>query len=64
MKAAFLASLVEGYWKNVDELKDIFVVGKTFESQMRKAKREYLYQGWKHAVKATQVFVFPVNAND
>lgn len=56
MGAAFLAGLAVGYWKNVDELKDIFVVGKTFESQMENAKREHLYHGWKRAVKATQVF--------
>ena len=56
MGAAFLAGLAVGYWKDVDELKDIFVVGKTFESKMEESKREKLYQGWKRAVKATQVF--------
>ncbi|WP_278953633.1 glycerol kinase GlpK [Lactobacillus apis] len=56
MGAAFLAGLAVGYWKDVDELKDIFVVGKTFESKMEESKRKKLYQGWKRAVKATQVF--------
>ncbi|BDR61144.1 glycerol kinase GlpK [Lactobacillus xylocopicola] len=56
MGAAFLAGLATGYWKNVDELKDIFVVGKTFESKMGSAERDHLYQGWKSAVKATQLF--------
>lgn len=56
MGAAFLAGLAVGYWKDVDELKDIFVVGKTFESKMEESKRNKLYQGWKRAVKATQVF--------
>lgn len=56
MGAAFLAGLAVGYWKDVDELKDIFVVGKTFESRMGQKEREHLYQGWKRAVKATQVF--------
>ena len=56
MGAAFLAGLAVGYWKDVDELKDVFVVGKTFESKMEASKRKKLYQGWKRAVKATQVF--------
>ncbi|MBA1392686.1 glycerol kinase, partial [Lactobacillus sp. XV13L] len=56
MGAAFLAGLAVGYWKNVDELKDIFVVGKTFECQMERTKRDHLYCGWKRAVKATQLF--------
>ncbi|CAM3155781.1 glycerol kinase [Lactobacillus bombicola] len=54
--AAFLAGLAVGYWKDLDELKDIFVVGKTFECQMAEEERNRLYQGWKRAVKATQVF--------
>ncbi|RMC48126.1 glycerol kinase GlpK [Lactobacillus sp. ESL0225] len=54
--AAFLAGLAVGYWKDLDELKDIFVVGKTFECQMVEEERNRLYQGWKRAVKATQVF--------
>ena len=56
MGAAFLAGLAVGYWQNVNELKDIFVVGKTFEPKMPESEKEHLYQGWKKAVKATQVF--------
>ena len=56
MGAAFLAGLAVGYWQNVEELKDIFVVGKTFAPQMSQSERENLYHGWKKAVKATQVF--------
>ncbi|WEV70803.1 glycerol kinase GlpK [Lactobacillus sp. ESL0785] len=56
MGAAFLAGLAVGYWKDVDELKNIFVVGKTFDAQMPKEERERLYAGWKRAVKATQVY--------
>ncbi|RHW51701.1 glycerol kinase GlpK [Lactobacillus bombicola] len=54
--AAFLAGLAVGYWKDLDELKDIFVVGKTFECQIAEKERSRLYQGWKRAVRATQVF--------
>ncbi|WP_338201184.1 glycerol kinase GlpK [Lactobacillus rizhaonensis] len=56
MGVAFLAGLAVGYWQNVNELRDIFVVGKTFEPKMPESEKEHLYQGWKKAVKATQVF--------
>ncbi|WEV36916.1 glycerol kinase GlpK [Lactobacillus sp. ESL0677] len=56
MGAAFLAGLAVGYWKDVDELKNIFVVGKTFDAQMSEEERDRLYAGWKRAVKATQVY--------
>lgn len=56
MGAAFLAGLAVGYWQNVSELRDIFLIGKTFEPKMPESEKEHLYQGWKKAVKATQVF--------
>lgn len=56
MGAAFLAGLAIGYWKNIDELKNVSVVGQTFESKMGEQERKHLYAGWKRAVKATQVF--------
>lgn len=56
MGAAFLAGLAVGYWKNIDELKNVSVVGQTFESKMGEQERKHLYAGWKRAVKATQVF--------
>ncbi len=56
MGAAFLAGLAVGYWKNIDELKNVSVVGQTFESKMGEQERKHLYVGWKRAVKATQVF--------
>lgn len=56
MGAAFLAGLAVGYWKNTDELKDVFEVGKTFESKMEQPERDRLYHGWQRAVKATQSF--------
>ncbi len=56
MGAAFLAGLAVGYWKNIDELKNVSVVDQTFESKMGEQERKHLYAGWKRAVKATQVF--------
>lgn len=56
MGVCFLAGLAVNYWKNVDELKDIFVIGQAFEPKMGEEEREKLYSGWKRAVKATEVF--------
>lgn len=54
--AAFLAGLAVGYWKNTDELKNIFKIGQAFEPKMSDAERDKLYSGWQRAIKATQVF--------
>lgn len=56
MGAAFLAGLAVGYWKNVDEIKHIFMVGQAFEPKMGQNEREKLYAGWQRAIKATRVF--------
>lgn len=53
---AFLAGLATGFWKNKNEIEQIFHVGKSFVPQMSLNEREHLYKGWKCAVKATQVF--------
>ncbi len=54
--AAFLAGLAVGFWKNIDELKSISVIGQSFEPKMGKEERDRLYAGWQRAVKATRVF--------
>ena len=54
--AAFLAGLATGYWKNLDELKNLNTAGKLFIPTMEKEEREKLYKGWKRAVRATQIF--------
>ena len=54
--AAFLAGLATGYWKNLDELKNLNTAGKLFVPTMEKEEREKLYKGWKRAVRATQIF--------
>lgn len=53
---AFLAGLATGFWKNKNEIEQIFHVGKSFLPQMSLNEREHLYKGWKCAVKATQMF--------
>lgn len=54
--AAFLAGLATGYWKNLEELKHVFKIGKTFEPKMSSQQRQDLYSGWQTAVAATQLF--------
>ena len=54
--AAFLAGLSVGYWKNLDEVKNLNSAGKLFVPTMTKKEREKLYKGWKRAVRATEFF--------
>ena len=54
--AAFLAGPSVGYWKNLDEVKNLNSAGKLFVPTMTKEEREKLYKGWKRAVRATEFF--------
>ena len=54
--AAFFAGLATGYWKNLEEIKNLNAAGKLFVPSMDKNEREKLYKGWKHAVRATEFF--------
>ena len=54
--AAFLAGLAVGFWKDLDELKELNAVGQSFQPTMNEARKEKLYKGWKKAVAATQLF--------
>ena len=54
--AAFLAGLAVGYWKDINELKNLNPAGKLFSPAMASDEKEQLYKGWKKAVKATRVF--------
>ncbi|KRL05726.1 glycerol kinase GlpK [Liquorilactobacillus oeni] len=60
MGAAFLAGLAVGFWDSVDDLRQIYKVGKKFQPQMEEERREELYGGWRHAVKATMEFKYQV----
>ena len=53
---AFLAGLSVGYWKNLDEIKQVLQIGDRFNPQMSNDKRKRLYRGWRHAVNAALVF--------
>ena len=47
--AAYLAGLATGYWKNKDEIKENWQLGRAFESEMDEEKRNQLLKGWKRA---------------
>ena len=54
--AAFLAGLSVGYWKNLDEVKNLNSAGKLFVPTMTIEEREKLYKVWKRALRATEFF--------
>lgn len=56
MGAAITAGLAVGYWKSLDEIKQIRTDGRLFTPNMLPDRREHLYAGWKQAVKATRAF--------
>lgn len=49
--AAFIAGLAVGYWKNFEELRCIWSVGKKWDPYMPTKKRAGLLSGWKKAVQ-------------
>ncbi|MCH5248723.1 MAG: glycerol kinase GlpK [Lachnospiraceae bacterium] len=49
--AAYLAGLAVGYWKDKEEIKDNWQIGKVFMPTMEDKKREQHLKGWKKAVK-------------
>jgi glycerol kinase len=51
--AAYLAGLATGVWKDRDEIRKKWTLGKTFDPAMDDARRESLYAGWKDCVKRT-----------
>lgn len=49
--AAYLAGLAVGYWKDKEEIRKNWQLGRKFESMMEAEKREKLLKGWKRAVR-------------
>ena len=48
--AAYLAGLAVGYYKDLDEIRENWALGRTFTPAMDEAKREKLLRGWHKAV--------------
>ena len=54
--AAFLAGLAVGFWSSKEEIVDQWKKDQTFNPSISEEKRNDVYDGWKKAVKATQMF--------
>ncbi len=54
--SAYLAGLAVGYWDSTDEIKSVSDTDSVFEPDMNQDERDSLYDGWQHAVTATQAF--------
>ncbi len=53
MGAAFLAGLASGFWKSLDEVKNVWKKDRIFVPEMKQEERDRLYSGWKKAVERT-----------
>lgn len=54
--AAYLAGLATGYWKDKNEIRENWQIGRTFEQDMTEERRERLLQGWQKAVKCALIW--------
>ncbi|OSX53718.1 glycerol kinase GlpK [Anoxybacillus ayderensis] len=54
--AAYLAGLAVGYWQSKDEIAKQWNIDRAFEPKMSTDVRQHLYDGWKKAVRAAQMF--------
>ncbi len=53
--SAYLAGLVMGYWKDIDDIKANIKVDKVFVPDMDDQRRQHLVQGWQHAVRQARL---------
>jgi len=53
--SAFMAGLAVGFWKDLEEIKALRKVDKTFNPSMASEEIEKLYSGWKIAVKRSRL---------
>ncbi|HMG66830.1 MAG TPA: FGGY-family carbohydrate kinase, partial [Chitinophagaceae bacterium] len=51
--AAYLAGLAVGYWKNIEEIQQLWQVDKKFSPQMEPTKAKELLNGWQRAIRAS-----------
>ena len=49
--AAYLAGVAVGYWKDKDEIRKNWNLGRSFEATMDEQERSRLIKGWKRAVR-------------
>lgn len=53
--AAYLAGLISGYWKDIDDIRANIEIDKVFKPNMTEQKRTQLIDGWNHAVRQTRL---------
>lgn len=51
MGAAYLAGLAVGYWKDKEDVKKNWTIGRIFQPQIAKETRQKMLSGWKKAVR-------------
>ena len=54
--AAYLAGLAVGYWKDRDEIRSNWQLGRKFEPEMDEKEIRKLLKGWHRAVKCALVW--------
>jgi glycerol kinase len=54
--AAYLAGLATGFYKDKDEIRENWQLGRTFLSSMQEEEREKLLKGWKKAVRCALAY--------
>ena len=54
--AAYLAGLAVGYWGSQEEISTQWAIDQTFHPKMDQSESDYLYTGWKKAIKAAMAF--------
>ncbi len=52
--ACYLAGLTQGYWKDVDDIRDNIKVERVFKPNMDENRRAHLLEGWAKAVRQTR----------
>ncbi len=55
--AAYAAGLAVGFWNNLEDLRENWLVDATWEPNMEVANRKRLYKGWLNAVQRTMGWV-------
>lgn len=53
--AAYLAGLISGYWKDIDDIRANIEIDRVFKPNMTEQKRTQLIDGWNHAVRQTRL---------
>lgn len=61
MGAAYLAGLAIGFWKNIDDLKNIIKIEKEYKPIMKIEQAQIFYKGWQEAVKRTRGWTTAIN---